>query len=297
MTAAGGNPAAKAVRVTVPAGEAELAADVLWGAGASAIEERPPLAAGGAVVLVAGPAAGADAESMLAAAADRWPAELITLDLDAALDAWRAHARAVREGRLLVRPPWVDEPAAGDPGVLEVVVDPGRAFGSGAHVSTRLALAALVDLVRGGERVLDVGCGSGVLAIAAVRLGASGAVGVDVDPAAVAAAKANARRNGVAGRVTVVEGDADGGVAPAGPYDLVVANMLAPELRAVAPAVAAGLAPGGVAVLSGLLVEQRSDVLAAYRGVGLHEDSDARTDEGWTALVLSALTRHTHGEV
>jgi ribosomal protein L11 methyltransferase len=297
VTAAGGDPAAKAVRVTVPAGEAELAADVLWGAGASAIEERPPLAAGGVVVLVAGPAAGADAESMLAAAADRWPAELITLDLDAALDAWRAHARAVRVGRLVVRPPWVDEPAAGDPGVLEVVVDPGRAFGSGAHVSTRLALAALVDLVRGGERVLDVGCGSGVLAIAAVRLGASGAIGVDVDPAAVAAAKANARRNGVAGRVTVVEGDAAGGVALAGPYDLVVANMLAPELRAVHPAVAAGLAPGGVAVLSGLLVEQRSDVLAAYRGVGLHEVGDPRTDEGWTALVLSALARHIHGEV
>jgi ribosomal protein L11 methyltransferase len=297
VTAAGGDPAAKAVRVTVPAGEAELAADVLWGAGASAIEERPPLAAGGAVVLVAGPAAGADAESMLAAAADRWPAELITLDLDAALDAWRAHARAVRVGRLVVRPPWVDEPAAGDPGVLEVVVDPGRAFGSGAHVSTRLALAALVDLVRGGERVLDVGCGSGVLAIAAVRLGASGAIGVDVDPAAVAAAKANARRNGVAGRVTVVEGDAAGGVALAGPYDLVVANMLAPELRAVAPAVAAGLAPGGVAVLSGLLVEQRSDVLAAFGGVGLHEVGDPRTDEGWTALVLSALARHIHGEV
>jgi ribosomal protein L11 methyltransferase len=296
VTVAGGEPGARAVQVSVPAGEADLAADALWCAGAAAIEERPPVAPGAEIVLVAAPAAGGDAAPLLSSVAGRWPAELVTLDLDAALDAWRAHARTVRVGRLLVRPRWVDEPA-GDPDAVEVVVDPGRAFGSGAHVSTRLALAALVDLVRGGERVLDVGCGSGVLAIAAVRLGASGAIGVDVDPAAVAAAKANARRNGVAGRVTVVEGDAAGGVALAGPYDLVVANMLAPELRAVAPAVAAGLAPGGVAVLSGLLVEQRSDVLAAFGGVGLHEVGDPRTDEGWTALVLSALARHIHGEV
>jgi ribosomal protein L11 methyltransferase len=286
----------RAVRVTAPAGEAELAADALWCAGAAAVEERSPVAAGGEIVLVAGAAEGGDAAALLAAMAGRWPAEVVTLDLDAALDAWRAHARAVRIGRLLVRPPWVDEPA-GDPESVEVVVDPGRAFGSGAHVSTRLALAALVDHVRGGERVLDVGCGSGVLAIAAVRLGARAAVGVDVDPAAVAAARANARRNGVAGRVTVVHGDAAGGVAPAGPFDLVVANMLAPELRAVAPAVAAGLAPGGVAVVAGLLVEQCFDVLAAYRALGLHEVGDPRTDEGWTAVALSDLSRHIAGEV
>jgi ribosomal protein L11 methyltransferase len=253
------------------------------------------VAAAGEIVLVAGPAQGGDAAALLASVAGRWPAEMLTLDLDAALDAWRAHARAARVGRLHVRPSWVDEPA-GDPEAVEVVVDPGRAFGSGAHVSTRLALAALVDHVRGGERVLDVGCGSGVLAIAAVRLGARAAVGVDVDPAAVAAARANADRNGVGRRVAVVEGDAAGGVAPAGPYDLVVANLLAPELRAVAPAVAAGLARSGVAVVAGLLAEQRSDVLAAYRAVGLHDVGEPRTDEGWTALVLSDLSRHIAGE-
>jgi ribosomal protein L11 methyltransferase len=295
VTAARGDLGAHAVRVTVPAGEAELAADALWCAGAVALEERPPVAAGGEIVLVAGPAKGGDAEPLLASVAGRWPAEIVTLDLDAALDAWRAHARAVRVGRLLVRPPWVDEQADHD--LVEVVVDPGRAFGSGAHVSTQLALAALVDLVRGGERLLDVGCGSGVLGIAAVRLGARAAVAVDVDPAAVAAARANADRNGVGRRVTVVEGDAAAGAASSGPYDLVVANMLSPELRAVAPAVAAALAPGGVAVLAGLLEEQRAEVLAAYRAVGLEPVGEPGTDEGWTALVLSDVSRHIAREV
>jgi len=145
--------------------------------------------------------------------------------------------------------------------------------------------------------VLDVGCGSGVLGIAAVRLGARAAVAVDVDPAAVAAARANADRNGVGRRVAVVVGDAAEGAASPGRYDLVMANMLSPELRAVAPAVAAGLAPGGVAVVAGLLVEQRFDVLAAYRALGLHEVGDPRTDEGWTAVVLSDLSRQIAGEV
>jgi ribosomal protein L11 methyltransferase len=296
VTAAGGEPGARAVQVTVPAGEADLAADALWCASAAAIEERPPVAPGAEIVLVAAPAAGGDAAPLLSSVAGRWPAELVTLDLDAALDAWRAHARTVRVGRLLVRPPWVDEPA-GDPDAVEVVVDPGRAFGSGAHVSTRLALAALVDLVRGGERVLDVGCGSGVLAIAAVRLGAGAAVGIDVDPAAVAATRANADRNGVGRRLAVVEGDAAAGTASSGPYDLVVANMLASELGAVAPAVAAALAPGGVAVLAGLLEEQRAGLLAAYRAVNLEPVGEPGTDEGWTALVLSDVSRHIAREV
>jgi ribosomal protein L11 methyltransferase len=295
VTATRGEPGAPAVRVTVPAGEAELAADKLWCAGAAAVEERPPVAARGEIVLVAGPAKGGDAEPLLASVAGRWPAEIVTLDLDAALDAWRAHARAVRVGRLLVRPPWVHEQADHD--LVEVVVDPGRAFGSGAHVSTRLALAALVDLVHGGERVLDVGCGSGVLGIAAVRLGAGAAVAVDVDPAAVAAARANADRNGVGRRVAVVVGDAAEGAASPGRYDLVMANMLSPELRAVAPAVAAALAPGGVAVLAGLLEEQRSGVLAAYGTLGLGPVGEPACEEGWTALVLSDASRRIAREV
>lgn len=283
----------RAVRVSPPLNQAELAADLLWQAGAVAIEERAGAPGRGDVVLVAGPAPGGDPAALLAAVAGRWPAELVVVDLDAALDAWREHARPVVVGeRLVVRPPWIDAPTGRDgrdPGdggvdlVIDLVIDPCRAFGSGAHPSTRLVLAALAESVGGGERVLDVGCGSGVLAVSALLLGASTAVGVDIDPAAVAATRANAARNGVADRLSV----ADGVGEVTGAYDLVVANMLLPELVAVAPTVGGAVASGGTVVLSGVLVGQRGDVLAAYRAVGLAPVASA-TDEGWLALTLRA---------
>jgi ribosomal protein L11 methyltransferase len=271
----------RAVRVSVPDAEAELAADALWQAGAAAIEEQPG-------ALIAGTRHGGDPARLLAAVAGRWPAEVVAVDLDAALDAWRVHARAVTVGeRLVVRPPWVPPPP-GD--TLDLVIDPGRAFGSGAHPSTRLVLAALCRVVRGGERVLDVGCGSGVLAIAALALGAGRAVGVDVDRAAVAATAENAARNGVADRLVVV-GDvaalADLGArdAVSADFDLVVANMLLPELVAAAPVVAGALAHGGSVVISGMLVDQRDEVLAAYRRAGLELVGDDE-DAGWLALTV-----------
>jgi ribosomal protein L11 methyltransferase len=280
----------RAVRVSPPLTQAELAADLLWQAGAVAIEQRAGAPGRGDVVLVAGPAPGGDPAALLAAVAGRWPAELVAVDLDAALDAWREHARPVVVGeRLVVRPPWVEAPTGRDRGeggvdlVIDLVIDPGRSFGSGAHPSTRLVLAALAESVGGGERVLDVGCGSGVLAVAALVLGASTAVGVDIDPAAVVATRANAARNGVADRLSV----ADGVGEVTGAYDLVVANMLLSELVAVAPTVGGAVASAGTVVLSGLLVGQRGDVLAAYRAVGLAPVASA-SDEGWLALTLQA---------
>jgi ribosomal protein L11 methyltransferase len=286
-------PPGRAVRVTVPAAEADLAADVLWQAGAAAIEERAG-EGGGDVVLVAArrgdpagdPARAGDAGPLLAAVAGRWPAEPVAVDLDAALDAWRAFARPVRAGRLVVRPPWVAPDPGGAAGSDDVVVeiDPGRAFGSGSHPSTHLALTALDRLVAGGERVLDVGCGSGVLAVAALALGAASAVAVDVDPHALAVTRANAERNGVAGALTVsgvVGSTADGA------HDLVLANLLLPTQLALATAVAAALAPGGTLVVSGVLVGQRAPTVAAYRAAGLLPATEADED-GWLALTLRA---------
>jgi ribosomal protein L11 methyltransferase len=263
---------ARVVQVTTAGGvDAELAADALWRAGAVAIEERA--VAGGVVLVAAAGSPDPDPGPLVEAVAGRWPAEAVPVDVDAALDAWRPHARPVAAGRFLVRPPWIPG-AAGAGGLVEVVVDPGRAFGSGSHASTRLALEALGEAVAPGDRVLDVGCGSGVLAVAALVTGAAGAVGVDTDPGALAATRANAERNGVADRLTVAEAipPVPEAIAPQqvdhclgnGGFDLVVANMLAPTLIELAPAITEALRPGGRLVLAGLLAPQAESVLAAY---------------------------------
>jgi ribosomal protein L11 methyltransferase len=279
----------RVVQVTTAGGvDAELAADALWRAGAVAIEER---ATAGGVVLVAATDSSdrLGAGPLLEAVAGRWPAEAVPVDLDAALDAWRPHARPVAAGRFLVRPPWttppncVPETGIGGPGNaisgVEVVIDPGRAFGSGSHASTRLALEALGEVVSTGDRLLDVGCGSGVLAIAALLAGAAEAVGVDTDPEALAATRANAARNGIADRLTVAE-TLPAGPAPGG-FDVVVANMLAPTLIELAPTITGTLRPGGHLVLAGLLSSQAEAVLAAYPV--LTRPTTRRSDD-WLAL-------------
>ncbi|MGH9249709.1 MAG: 50S ribosomal protein L11 methyltransferase [Acidimicrobiales bacterium] len=271
------------VRVAVPAGgEADLAADALWRAGASAIEERETPTG---LLLVAGVAAGADLSPLLEAVDGSWPAEVAAVDVDAALDAWRTFARAVSVGeRLRVRPPWV--PAGSHRGSVDVVIDPGRAFGSGAHGSTRLALAALDRLVRGGERVLDAGCGSGVLGIAALALGAAEAVGVDHDPVAVAASRANAARNGFADRFTVTGRRLDEVVVTDAPFDLVTANLLLPELLALASALRAALAADGSLVVSGILIDQRPQAIASASRLGLVPVGE-ETADGWLAVTFA----------
>jgi ribosomal protein L11 methyltransferase len=264
---------ARTVQVTAPAAEADLAADALWQAGAAAIEERSAAGATAEVVVLVAAAPGGDPDPgpLLAAVSGRWPAEVVAVDVEAALDAWRDHARPVVVGdRLVVR-------LVGEPGPGTLVVDPGRSFGSGAHPSTLLVLEALVEVVAGGERVLDVGCGSGILGLAALALGAGEALAVDIDPAARATTVANAERNGLAGRVTVAE-------AVSGRHDLVVANLLLPDHRALAPAVAAAVSRGGTLVVSGVLAEQREAMVGAYGAAGLVLEGERRA-EGWLRMI------------
>jgi len=175
--------------------------------------------------------------------------------------------------RLWVVPSW-DEPP--EPDAVNLVLDPGVAFGTGSHPTTRLCLRWLLAEVRGGERVLDYGCGSGILAIAALRLGAGCARGVDIDPQAVVAARANAVQNRVAAEFAAPGNEAAFGA------DLVVANILANPLVALAPLLAAATRPGGRIALSGILVEQTDAVLAAYRPWFRMQSPAA--DEGWVLL-------------
>lgn len=155
---------------------------------------------------------------------------------------------------LYVVPTWSEAPA------VRVVIrlDPGLAFGTGSHPTTRLCLEWLREAVRGGERVLDYGCGSGILAIAAAKLGAADVEGTDVDPQALVASRSNARLNDVAARFAAPDA-----LRP-GPASLVVANILANPLVLLAPAIAGRVAEGGRLALSGILAAQADEVIAAY---------------------------------
>ena len=178
--------------------------------------------------------------------------------------------------RLWIVPSWC-QPV--DPAAHNLVVDPGLAFGTGSHPTTRLCLQWLASDLAAGESVLDYGCGSGILAIAAARLGAGTVVGTDVDPQAIAASIANARANGVDAEFVLPESLAARGW---GAFDVVVANILTNPLRLLAPALAARVRPGGRIVLSGILEAQADEVVAIYAdwfNIGVW-----RADEGWVAL-------------
>ena len=157
--------------------------------------------------------------------------------------------------KMWIVPSWAIAP---DPLAVNLVLDPGLAFGTGSHPTTRLCLQWLERTVRGGERVLDYGCGSGILAIAALRLGASAALGVDVDPLALQAAQANAQRNRVNARFINTE------TAPDFQAELVVANILANPLILLAPLLAGHTVKAGRIALAGVLEAQAQEVMAAY---------------------------------
>ena len=178
---------------------------------------------------------------------------------------------------LWIVPSWC-EPV--DAAALNLVVDPGLAFGTGSHPTTRLCLAWLASELAAGESVLDYGCGSGILAVAAARLGARSVVGTDVDPQAILASEANAAVNRAAARFVPPDAlDAAG----CDRFDVVVANILTNPLRLLAPALAARVRPGGRIVLSGILDTQVDDVVAAYRD--WFKIALWKADEGWVALV------------
>jgi ribosomal protein L11 methyltransferase len=178
--------------------------------------------------------------------------------------------------RLWIVPSWHEPP---DANAIVIRLDPGRAFGTGAHPTTRLVLAWLDEELAPGATVLDVGCGSGILAIAAAKLGAGRVTGTDIDPHALAAARANSAANGIVAHYT----DPDS-LGP-GIYDVVLANILANPLKLLAPALAARVAPGGALVLSGILHRQADDVIATYRALAPAIPLALfGIDDGWVCL-------------
>ena len=269
----------------LPAEEADASTALLFERGAAGVEEREgglaPMPGerqpgSGRVILIgffAGEAAARDAAAALGAPADL--AEIPDRDWG---EEWKKGLGPVSVGRLFLRPSWID--AAPPPGAAEVVLDPGMAFGTGTHATTSLCLSAIDDFLsrRPGASVLDVGTGSGLLAIAARKLGAGRVAANDNDPVAVAVAAENAERNGAALELT---GDPPSAIA--GGFDLVVANILANVLVELAPDLALRTAPGGEVVLAGVLVPQEAEVARAFLACGLAPLPGERRGE-WSLL-------------
>jgi ribosomal protein L11 methyltransferase len=199
----------------------------------------------------------------------------------AAFPEQRIGARFVVRGTHIAAPPIA--------GKIILTLDAGMAFGSGEHHSTRGCLVALEQLAkyRQPNKILDLGTGSGVLAIAAAKIYHRNILATDIDARAARVAKANARLNGVAGEIRAIKADgwADKTVRRNAPYDLVFANILARPLCAMAHALAASLAPNGIAILAGLLTSQANWVLSAHRRAGLVLERRI-IDGAWTILVL-----------
>ena len=184
-------------------------------------------------------------------------------------EAWKAHYEPLRVGkRLLIRPQWIDVTLAPDD--IEIALDPGMAFGTGSHPTTQLCLQGLEDLLQPGQTVLDLGSGSGILSIAAAKLGAGQVLALDVDAIAVESTRENARTNGVAHKVTAQRGSHDCLLSSARRFDLVIVNILARIIVNMAKERLGEIVrPGGLAIFSGIIDSQVAEVESALRQTGL----------------------------
>ena len=273
--------------------DVELLADRLWRFEPVAIEERET---GHEVLLVAG----FDDPSRAAAAARSLEPVLaadVRTVVDDGLDGWRRWAVAVPAPPFLIVPAWQDPPEVDEARMLRI--EPGRTFGSGSHPTTRLVLRALAELLGGAppatpvaaDGLLDVGCGSGILAVAAALLGADRVTAIDVDPEAPEVTSANAERNGVAGAVSASNTSLAEVAATGSTFAVVVANLLATVVVDLADDLVRVMAPGATLVVSGLLADRWRDTTVLLRGV---EVVGVTTEDGWAAV---SLRRPPHGAV
>jgi len=200
-------------------------------------------------------------------------------------NAWKEHFQVHRIGdRVVIRPPWQAYEPVGDQVVVEL--DPGMAFGTGLHPSTKMSVLGVEQVVKPGDQVFDVGTGSGILAIAAIKLGAVQADCVDVETVAVRATRENAERNGVSGAIAVELGSAGPGEPFQGEYDVVLANIIARILIDLSEALVRAARPGGHLVLAGIIESREAEVVDAFAKQGATVLTRRQIDD-WVSLVLT----------
>lgn len=217
--------------------------------------------------------------------------ELKTVNEDEWANAWKQYFKPLRvSDRLTIKPTWEDyEPASEDEKIIEL--DPGMAFGTGTHPTTSLCLRTLESVIKGGEEIIDVGTGSGILAIGAVKLGAKHVLALDLDPVAVSSTRENTRLNGLEEHITTKESDllsvlnaSDPTLGIQLPVKLVVANILAEIILLFIDDVYKALEPGGIYIASGIWKNKEEVVETALKAAGF-EIAETRRDEDWLAFV------------
>ena len=266
------------LRVRPTPGAAEAVGAALFGAGAMGVHED-----GADLVTQFESVAEIEAARDAALRADRGATvEVRRLpDVDWSQE-WRRGVHAHALGPLVVTPPWLADEYPAD---TRVVIEPGMAFGTGEHATTRGVVRLLPRVLRQGDRVADLGAGSAVLAIAAAKLGAGRVVAIELDPDAIGNAEENVARNGVADRVSVIEGDATTLLPLVAPVEIVLANIISSVLLELLPAIGAALADGGHAILSGILQEEQNAMASALDADGWRVEAVDEEDIWWTALI------------
>ena len=266
--------------VVVDPADVDLVSGLVWDLGVSGIEEQP--LPDGAVELRIG-CERTIAQQALEVLAERWAPTAEPVAADEGLDAWRDHAQVWRIGSIVIVPPWLETPTGVAESDLVLVIDPGHAFGSASHETTRMCLEAVVELVTPGCAVADIGCGSGVLAIAAARRGATTVVATDIAADAIVATLDNALTNNVADLVEVSTATIDE-LEPTR-FDVVFANIGAATLSSMAAALVQVTKPEGVLVLSGLLGEQVETVIESFEQTGALR-TEVRADGEWRTVLM-----------
>jgi ribosomal protein L11 methyltransferase len=226
-----------------------------------------------------------EAQALEAAVRAADPAAAIETAVVPAVDwsvAWRERAVAHEVGRLTIAPPWLSEGL--DPAAT-VIIEPAMAFGTGDHATTRGVIRLMQEVIRAGDTVADLGAGSAVLAIAAAKLGAARVAAIEMDDDAISNAEENVARNGVGDRVKVIDGDATLLLPLVGPVRVVLANIVSSVLVQLLPVIAGSLAGDGVAILSGILEEERERMVWMLSLKGWRIVAEDREEMWWSAVI------------